>query len=290
MEKESTVFRKYTQTLLTELEKRKFHSFDVKYGNGYFVFEYGEDSVVHFRLKECKGWLFGIWWRTSTDERYEVEFDFFAQYEDLIDKFKPSRSYFVAEDVKLEDRKDLKDNIYSGGVYSIAEFIKKHPSVSFHFDTIGYKTEVWNEGGYPNQVKAWLDFTKFRLGAKLEKRLLPKYLAKEKHLLELVGKEVCVNPKIHNWGEYSSPRLELMADNFIEAGVDKKGSYDIELDELSPRLRRKIIRAAKKARFWEKRLPLTSLSKLNLSTLGYHLNDGWQPTINVFLYARKSDD
>ena len=30
-------------------------------GNGYYLFDLGEESVVHFHIKGCKRWLWGMW-------------------------------------------------------------------------------------------------------------------------------------------------------------------------------------------------------------------------------------
>ena len=37
---------------------------DIEYLDGYFIFGFGTNSVVHFHIKECPGWKFGIWWGT----------------------------------------------------------------------------------------------------------------------------------------------------------------------------------------------------------------------------------
>ena len=32
-------------------EETGFHFYDIKFGNGYFVFEYDKDSICHFKIK-----------------------------------------------------------------------------------------------------------------------------------------------------------------------------------------------------------------------------------------------
>ena len=56
------------------------------YGNGYFIFDYGPNTVVHFRLKETPGWLYGIWWelKINTENEVSIVGKFFAQYENEI--------------------------------------------------------------------------------------------------------------------------------------------------------------------------------------------------------------
>lgn len=72
--------------LTVSAQKRKFTIYDEKWDDIGFV-------TVHFRVKECKGWLFGVWFRENenTKKRY---FELFGQPENNIDKFKPSRSHF----------------------------------------------------------------------------------------------------------------------------------------------------------------------------------------------------
>lgn len=60
------------------------------FGNGYFIFSMGASSVCHFELKETPDWLYGIWLH---DTGYEI----FGEHGDLIDKFKPSRTYVSVE-------------------------------------------------------------------------------------------------------------------------------------------------------------------------------------------------
>jgi len=107
------IFKNSTENLLASLTiffKRDdidFTPVDVSYGDGYFIFGRGSNSTITFHVKEAPGWLFGLWWSPqktadSTDENpvYEqdtIEGQMFAQYEDEIDKFKPSASTFKTE-------------------------------------------------------------------------------------------------------------------------------------------------------------------------------------------------
>lgn len=80
---------------------------DVEYLDGYFIFGTGTNSVVHFHIKETPSWKYGIWWepvetKESTEENPMYETNrlrcrIFTQYEEEIDKFKPSASVFVEE-------------------------------------------------------------------------------------------------------------------------------------------------------------------------------------------------
>ena len=103
-------YKKATELLFDRLKeetKLDLHFEDVEYLDGYFIFGYGTNSVVHFHLKEAPGWLFGIWWspvptaETKDAEKKEyftnrLDCDFFFQFEKEIDKFKPSASTFCS--------------------------------------------------------------------------------------------------------------------------------------------------------------------------------------------------
>lgn len=118
------VYAKATPALFESIKKDAgldLHFEDVEYLDGYFIFGYGTNSVVHFHIKEAPGWLFGVWWspiRTKETENEEdeskVEYrkdkihcQLFFQFEKEIDKFKPSASTFSHEfDFCLEEGKE----------------------------------------------------------------------------------------------------------------------------------------------------------------------------------------
>lgn len=80
------------------LKENGFTVTDVEIGNGYFIFDLGQNSVVHFKIKEIPYWKFGLWIIKDT-EKNEYTVQFFGDKIDWIDKFKPSRSTITsAED------------------------------------------------------------------------------------------------------------------------------------------------------------------------------------------------
>lgn len=107
------VYEKATQTLFERLKKESsldLHFKDIEYLDGYFIFGFGTNSVVHFHMKEAPGWLFGIWWSPIPTKETENEEEdkqkyykdklhcrFFFQFEKEIDKFKPTASTFSHE-------------------------------------------------------------------------------------------------------------------------------------------------------------------------------------------------
>jgi hypothetical protein len=66
---------------------QSFRPCNIEYGDGYFIFTIGTNAVCNFQLKETPGWLYGIW-NLGKDG-----FELFGEYQDLVDKFKPSRTY-----------------------------------------------------------------------------------------------------------------------------------------------------------------------------------------------------
>ena len=94
--KEATeVFFKDVNTMFNFFDENPVHFTDVEYLDGYFVFGFGTNTVVHFHIDECPGWLFAIWWDIPDDSEElanTIKGKFFTQYEETVDKFKPSRS------------------------------------------------------------------------------------------------------------------------------------------------------------------------------------------------------
>ena len=47
--------KEIAEFMLSKIKEFGYEPYDIDYGDGYFVFGYGDDSVVHFR---CKGVVF----------------------------------------------------------------------------------------------------------------------------------------------------------------------------------------------------------------------------------------
>ena len=54
------------------IKKIGFTPINAQYGNGYFIFDMGENSVVNFWIKELKGWKFGIWFYSPKDDNGNI--------------------------------------------------------------------------------------------------------------------------------------------------------------------------------------------------------------------------
>lgn len=105
------------------IKDNKFTPYDIEYLDGYFIFNMGENSVVHFKIKGLYGWKFGIW---LNDE----DLQFFAQHKDNIDKFKPLRSYFCEEYLI----NNIKNDWHLYNIKYMLKMIKYHPMISFCYD------------------------------------------------------------------------------------------------------------------------------------------------------------
>lgn len=113
------------------IKSNHFTPININYGNGYFIFDMGEDSVVHFEIKGLHGWKFAIWIDRKDGELKYPSVQFFCQHTLNIDKFKPSRSFFL-EDIEPSDFKD--EFFIKYKIMPIIKMIKKHPFVAFAMD------------------------------------------------------------------------------------------------------------------------------------------------------------
>lgn len=135
-----------------------FEPYDIDYGNGYFLFDFGKDSVVHFRLKGVwRHWKFGMWihgeylsgwWRYlyekeyGKDNKYNVV-EIFCQYDHDIDKFKPSASS-LRVDYNVNDwtnRENFPHTFWE--LEAMLKMIQRHPFMcydGFCGEYAGYKT------------------------------------------------------------------------------------------------------------------------------------------------------
>lgn len=135
---------KYIPFELQEAELT-FTPVDIEYGDGYFIFGRGSNSVVSFRVAEAPGWLFGIWYRIEESVKadktvYSFHYEVFAQYEQFIDKFKPSYSTLEFHDFIYDVTPDY--TFKNGNLrYDAARmfiFIIKEPALAFCRDQFNW--------------------------------------------------------------------------------------------------------------------------------------------------------
>ena len=118
-----------------------------------------DSSSWTFHVEECPGWKFGLWWESvdanSPDDKPKILKGWcFTQYEQFIDKFKPSRSEYCADLIldfeNIETAmKAIKELGHKEGEYAapwsgawtclrFMEYIHKEPALAFCSDALGY--------------------------------------------------------------------------------------------------------------------------------------------------------
>ena len=194
--------------LFNELKENNFHVSGIDFRDGYFIFGMGQNSVVHFHIDECPGWLFGLWWDTPEDGDTvtTVKGQCFAQYEEILDKFKPSRSV-VRESVEVHLYKNGEPSIDAYYACRIAEFIQTEPYLAFCRDY-----HMWNYNHeYHTREEAKQEYDTWRA-----------YHEKRKQYTEVLDKKIWdaaqelfvplfENAELVDQGDWISPRYELRA-------------------------------------------------------------------------------
>lgn len=118
-------YRAAAEKVTKDLEQEGFHIDSHEYLDGYFLFGKGTNSIFHFTVKECPGWSFGIWWEEPTDDVHGVMGEWFAQFTETIDKFKPSASV-IAGRVHISDKYGLDYDLLNN-----VKFIRDEPDLAF---------------------------------------------------------------------------------------------------------------------------------------------------------------
>ncbi len=199
--------KEIAELMFSKMKKMGFTPYDINYGDGYFLFEMGENSVVHFKIKEVwKNWKFGMWIDSKEFEYYKNEDEagkycsyedepnivqIFCQHEHLLDKFKPSRSALC---INFKPT-DFSHNWSDYRLEDMLKMIKYHPIM------------CWNEfcgdhAGYYSDRSFLLPFIKYEA--------------------EYLFKEIAKKIKTVFWLNYTKTKLFLMK-------KFSKVLYDVEL-------------------------------------------------------------
>ena len=169
---------KASNAFIQSLHNANFHITDINLLDGYFIFDYGKNSVVHYRLKECPGWLFGVWWGEPTENSTRLVGTWFAQYEETIDKFKPSRSEFT-DVINVDTATETVSTSY----LEQTAFIRDEPMLAFARDYCGYD--------FDSREAAEREFVEYKQRRDNRKRLQEEYDHKVLHVFrEHFDKEV----------------------------------------------------------------------------------------------------
>lgn len=211
-----------TRQLFEHLKNQNYTVATKQYGDGYFIFDYGPNTVVQFSLKETPGWLYGVWWRVSVNKEGTVRIsgEFFAQYEEEIDKFKPSASYYGCDMLSLVAA-DGSVCLEEGEVVSIIDFIRNHPYRAWN-GHISFNDKI-------SGIRAWLNYQKrqrhLRKGKRLEKNLykdLCKFAKIASKLLKYTN-----NITVEDYGEGIYPRYFFQLVATPGEGFKEKGCYEL---------------------------------------------------------------
>lgn len=131
------------EKIFKRLEEYDFEVMNVRVMNGYYLFDFGDESVVHFKIKGCKRWLFGLWIGRTKDGNPN-SIDLFGEHEDYIDKFKPTRVEISekAEIVKDSDESEI-NNVIDDLIW---RFIDSHLDIIHSSNTVGKLKYYYGRG------------------------------------------------------------------------------------------------------------------------------------------------
>lgn len=181
-----------------------------QFGDGYFIFEFGENSVCQFEIKSLKRWQFGLWIRENEDnESYNI--NLFGEHIDYIDKFKPTATA-ITHEFKYKNEDDL---------WQSFDFIKEllmikcHPLIMKHC----------YYGIYQNYFMFLLrEFFYYRIESPLTKfkgySLTKFYLNIIKILYKLRFRKLDVNVYVKEKGWYPPFDFQLYYDKYDEDEVE----------------------------------------------------------------------
>ncbi len=135
--------REAAEKVFQYIRENKFEPINIQYGNGYFIFDMGDDGVVHFNIKGLYGWKFAMWIETDPEKLKQEDgtkypaIQFFCQHKLNLDKFKPSRSFHLVK-LSLADIEGGEEWEFIN-IRDILQMIKRHPFVSFAMDAFDEK-------------------------------------------------------------------------------------------------------------------------------------------------------
>ncbi len=231
----------FINNFLNTIEKEfKIHCTQRRFCDGYFVFEYGDNSVCRFKIKEIPEFTFGIWLSNNVNlDYYEPEFRnskliLFAQPTINIDKFKPSRSVFC-EPVERYLEQDENNSQYYTWYLTYAEsminYLRKHKIKAFYKDGV-YTWDIYNDISNIKALHYYIDSYYCHY-----KKIIKRYI-KNKILTFLVKKKFKsfknVKAELVSHGKYWSPELYLyycVEENISEKEDNKLTEIDNWFDK-----------------------------------------------------------
>ena len=217
---------------LKEVNLTTINFTDVIYLDDYFIFGKGTNKVIHFHIKECPGWKFGIWWGDLKEtESGGRTFDgtFFTQYELAIDKFKPSYSAINIDFNLSIDRYEFFSSEIFNDIPKIITFIHQHPALAFCRDYCDwdYNLEYHTEEEAEKELKEYLEY-------KVNEEKYTK--ENDKKIIDFFQNKVipvaCPGAKIMDRGENWVPRFFIATTQDI--AKIPCGCYNIFIEDGTP--------------------------------------------------------
>lgn len=230
-----TKYKKLTEQIFSKLERHGWHVKDAEYGNYYMLFELDIDAVVHFRIKELKHWKFGIWW--SGEYNGKINFNFFTEHDDMVDKFKPSAVAFHEDHIMV--------NTLEAGIrcyiLPLLNFLKKHPYRAWSY------AEKWSDS-----VMQWCEhdgcfkrYWHYQWKYNFLYQKFYNYMCKKyQEILTDIGDWNLIGAKIVDGdknGAKCSPRFDLLGEfDAIDSSLKGFIQIDLEDKEVPLRIRKKV--------------------------------------------------
>lgn len=209
------------QDIKDNLKDNPLHAKDLCFQDGYYMNAHGSNSIVSFHIDECPGWLFGIWWDFPdvNDKRNCIDGTFFAQYEECINKFKPSESSMRCSISAFFNEKIFID-LYKAT--KIICFIKNEPYLAFCRHYCGWNYNL----DYHTRSEARRKYESYRSWKDRETKYTKEF---DDKIVDFVKARVLPNFKdaeLEDYGENYSPRYEVVAPFKKNKDlVDKPGCY-----------------------------------------------------------------
>ena len=234
------LYKKCAEAFFEELSKDNFTATDIEYLDGYYIFAYGTNSVVHFHIKECPGWKFAIWWNEPDENKITGEF--FTQYEKDIDKFKPSRSSYCYT-ISCFDYKESVGGFYDWYSSHALKFIKEHPILAWGRDYCGYDYNV----EYVNPLKVGFKFYK-HIFEEWEEETVENFLNKlalryaNKHIIPLITEG---ESYIEDRGDSWSPRFHILCKVPEDTPEEELGCFGLTNEDEVKKYLKKLEKIAK---------------------------------------------
>lgn len=171
------LYKAAAEQFFAQHEKAGFHPTNIEYRSGYYIFGFGTNSVVHYTLEECPGWLFGVWFSIPDKDHNYVSAEWFGQFEETIDKFKPSASV-IAKNIRFYGNKEC-DTSLDWEVEQQLNFIHNEPDLAFCRDYC-----LWDYNAeYHTREEAHDEFLKWRNRVAMEEQGEKEYLRKTVEVL-----------------------------------------------------------------------------------------------------------